>query len=111
MKAIHSKLKQLRQRHQFTQVQIAHHLNCSIPAYSKMETGTTDVNTFRLSQIAKIYNIEVYEIFLIGEDVVEGFKERIEHLCAEVAAKSGEIQSLQKKLIKFYEESHFGRAV
>ncbi len=111
MKAIHSKLKQLRQKYQFTQVQIAHQLNCSIPAYSKMETGTTDVNTFRLHQIAKIYNIEVYEIFLVGEDVVENFKERIERLSAELTIKSGEIQLLQKKLIKFYEETHYARSI
>lgn len=109
MKPIHTKLKHLRLKYQLTQVQIAEKLNCSIPAYSKMETGSTDVNTFRLIQLAKIYNIEVYEIFLIGEDYRENYKNKIDSLSAELSQKSFEILQLQKKLIKFYEESHYAR--
>jgi transcriptional regulator with XRE-family HTH domain len=109
MTPIHIKLKLLRQKYQLTQVQIAEKLNCSIPAYSKMETGNTDVNTFRLQQIAKVYNIEVFEIFLVGEDYREDYKARIAALSAEVTQKSAEILHLQKKLIKFYEESHFAK--
>jgi transcriptional regulator with XRE-family HTH domain len=109
MTPIHTKLKLLRQKYQLTQVQIAEKLNCSIPAYSKMETGSTDVNTFRLHQLAKIYNIEVFEIFLVGEDYRENYKDRIASLSAELGRKSVEILLLQKKLIKFYEESHFAR--
>ena len=111
MTPIHIKLKLLRQKYQLTQVQIAEKLNCSIPAYSKMETGNTDVNTFRLQQIAKIYNIEVFEIFLVGEDYRENYKARIADLTTEVTQKSAEILHLQKKLIKFYEESHFAKLV
>jgi transcriptional regulator with XRE-family HTH domain len=109
MTPIHIKLKLLRQKFQLTQVQIAAKLNCSIPAYSKMETGSTDVNTFRLIQVAKIYNIEVYEIFLVGEDYRERYKEKIASLSAELTLKSVEILHLQKKLIQFYEESHYAR--
>jgi transcriptional regulator with XRE-family HTH domain len=109
MMPIHVKLKLLRQKYQLTQVQIAEKLNCSIPAYSKMETGSTDVNTFRLQQLASIYNIEVFEIFLVGEDYRENYKERIASLTAELSQKSMEILHLQKKLIKFYEESHYAR--
>ena len=108
---IHIKLKLLRQKCQLTQVQIAEKLNCSIPAYSKMETGTTDVNTFRLQQIAKIYNLEVFEIFLVGEDYRENYKARIAELTREVTQKSAEILHLQKKLIKFYEDSHYAKVV
>jgi len=108
---IHIKLKLLRQKCQLTQVQIAEKLNCSIPAYSKMETGNTDVNTFRLQQIAKIYNLEVFEIFLVGEDYRENYKARIAELTREVTQKSAEILHLQKKLIKFYEDSHYAKVV
>jgi transcriptional regulator with XRE-family HTH domain len=107
MTPIHTKLKLLRQKYQLTQVQIAEKLNCSIPAYSKMETGSTDVNTFRLHQLAKIYCIEVFEIFLVGEDYRENYKEKIASMSAELTQKSVEILHLQKKLIKFYEESHY----
>jgi transcriptional regulator with XRE-family HTH domain len=107
MTPIHSKLKLLRQKYQLTQVQIADQLNCSVPAYSKMETGSTDVNTFRLQQFAQIYNLQVFEIFLVGEDYRENYKERISNLVTELSMKSLEILKLQKKLIKFYEESHF----
>src|ERR1700712_2975105 len=100
MTPIHAKLKLLRQKYQLTQVQVAEQLNCSIPAYSKMETGCTDVNTFRLHQLAKIYNIDVFEIFLVGEDYRENYKEKIAKLTAELSQKSVEILHLQKKLIK-----------
>jgi transcriptional regulator with XRE-family HTH domain len=109
MTSIHSKLKLLRLQYQLTQVQIAEKLNCSVPAYSKMETGSTDVNTFRLQQFAKIYNVQVFELFLVGEDYREDYKERISNLLSELSTKSVEI--LQKKLIKFYEESHFAAAM
>ncbi|MDB5019081.1 MAG: family transcriptional regulator [Pedobacter sp.] len=109
MTPIHIKLKHLRLKYQLTQVQVAERLNCSIPAYSKMETGSTDVNTFRLHQLAKIYNIEVFEIFLIGEDYRENYKDKIAGLSAELSKKSVEILQLQRKLIKFYEDSHYAR--
>jgi transcriptional regulator with XRE-family HTH domain len=111
MKPIHFKLKLLRQKYQLTQVQVAEKLNCSIPAYSKMETGSTDVNTFRLQQISKLYNIEIFEIFLVGEDYRENYKERIAHLSAELSLRAVEILALQRKLIRFYEESHYARVV
>jgi transcriptional regulator with XRE-family HTH domain len=111
MTTIHYKLKLLRQKFQLTQVQIAEQLNCSVPAYSKMETGSTDVNTFRLQQFAQIYKLQVFEIFLVGEDYREDFKEHIANLSNELSVKSIEILKLQKKLIKFYEESHYRTAV
>jgi transcriptional regulator with XRE-family HTH domain len=109
MTPIHAKLKLLRQKYQLTQVQLAAKLNCSIPAYSKMETGSTDVNTFRLNQLANIYNIEVFEIFLVGEDYRENYKAKIASLSAELSQKCVEILHLQQKLIKFYEESRYAR--
>lgn len=103
MGPISSKLKLLRQQHRLTQVQIAKKLNCSIPAYSKMETGSTDVNTARLFQIAGVYGIEVYEIFLTGDDITGSYLTEISSLRAELLAKKDEIFLMQQKLIKLYE--------
>ncbi|TDO20068.1 helix-turn-helix domain-containing protein [Pedobacter duraquae] len=111
MGPICSKLKLLRLQHQFTQVQIAEKLNCSIPAYSKMETGSTDVNTARLYQIAAVYNIDVYEIFLAGEDFKHDYMERITALQAELNVKKDEIFSMQQKLIRLYESERGGPAM
>jgi transcriptional regulator with XRE-family HTH domain len=109
MKPIHTKLKLLRQMYQLTQVQVAEKLSCSVPAYSKMETGSTDINTLKLHQLAAIYKIEVFEIFLVGEAYKELCKDKIACLSAEVSKKSIEILQLQKKLIKFYEERHYAK--
>ncbi|RZM26842.1 MAG: XRE family transcriptional regulator [Pedobacter sp.] len=108
MGPISSRLKLLRQQHQLTQEQIAEKLNCSIPAYSKMETGSTDVNTARLYQIAAVYGIEVFEIFLAGEDFKHTYLTKISTLQHELDAKKDEIFSMQQKLIRLYESERGG---
>ena len=60
---IGKKLRILRQQRGWTLKLVADCLDVSIPAYSKIETGYTDVNLSRLEQIAHIFGISVLNLF------------------------------------------------
>jgi transcriptional regulator with XRE-family HTH domain len=56
------KLKQLRELKNFTQEYMANQLGLSTRAYSKIETGETQLTINRLNEISKILEIDPMEI-------------------------------------------------
>jgi transcriptional regulator with XRE-family HTH domain len=56
------KLKQIRELKNFTQEYVAGKLNLSTRAYSKIETGETQLTINRLNEISKVLGIEPLEI-------------------------------------------------
>lgn len=106
MNTLHAKLKQLRIKHNMTQQQVALQLNCSVPAYSKLETGATDVTGSRLIQLAAIYKCQLPQIFLIGEPRDDSAERKIEELMKELRKSKEELAILQNKVIKLYEEKY-----
>ena len=101
------KIKAFRLKHQWTQNTVADKLKISIPAYSKIETGITDVNMSRLVQIAKVFNVRV-------ADIVNGVNETtpsddltptIDNLEIKIAERDQQIADLRKKLIELYDEA------
>ena len=46
-------------------------LGISIPAFSKIETGVTDVNLSRLEQIANIYEVSVVQLLTVDNEQAE----------------------------------------
>lgn len=89
-----------------TQQQVALQLNCSVPAYSKLETGATDVTGSRLMQLAAVYNCAIGEIFKFGEPVDDSAERRIAELIKELRSSKEELANLQNKIIKLYEEKY-----
>lgn len=106
MTTIHYKLKLLRHKHALTQIQVAEKLNCSVPAYSKMETGSTDVTDFRLRQLAELYNMRVSEIYEYGEPNENEQLHFIEKLREDATKNATVILNLQRKVIELYEEKY-----
>ena len=100
------KLKQLRELKNFTQEYMANELGLSIRAYSKIETGETQLTINRLNEIAKILEIDPIEILgfdhqnifnncnqegniginhiNIPDKLIEQYEKRIQHLESEV---------------------------
>ncbi len=101
---INAKLKSLRLQHGLTQQQVAQKLHCSVPAYSKVETGATDITGERLLLLAEIYGIPVWEILKVGEQIEDEAGKTIEDLTERVRAGQEAIASLQGKLIFMYEK-------
>ena len=56
------KIKQLRELKNFTQEYIAQQLGLSTRAYSKIESGETQLTINRLNEISKILEIDPFEI-------------------------------------------------
>jgi len=104
------KIKKLRELKNFSQEHMADELGLTQGAYSKIETGETDVPYTRLEQIAKILGIRPEDIIAFNEhmvfnvmhnqtgnglvihnqisqsekklyeDIIEGLKKEVEHL-------------------------------
>jgi transcriptional regulator with XRE-family HTH domain len=55
-------IRTLRQKEQWSQGEVAKRLDISIPAFSKIETGITDINLSRLDQISRLFNVSIMEI-------------------------------------------------
>lgn len=64
---VHEKIKLIRQIKNWSQEEIANKLEMSVNGYASIERGDTDVQLSRLKQIAKIFEIELSELFGINE--------------------------------------------
>ena len=105
MNIIGKNIRQLRQKKGWSQGEVAKRLQISIPAFSKIETGITDINISRLEQIAALFGVSTMDIIsregenpnLLNSDEVVSLKNKL-------LAREEEIIKLQKKVIDLYEE-------
>ena len=105
MKTLGKKIRLLRQQKGWTQQDVAKKLEVSIPAFSKMETGITDLNLSRLNQIAKIFNLTLVQLISNSEtDDVKDYTKEIRFLNEKLQQKGDEVIQLRKKIIALYEQ-------
>lgn len=106
MNNIGKNIRQLRQKSGWSQGEVAKRLHISIPAFSKIETGITDINISRLEQIAKLFEVSTLEIISSDGNGIQGGISSVEIsiLKDKLAIKEEEITRLQKKIIDLYEE-------
>lgn len=112
MKTLGDKIKAVRISKSLTQEDVAHELDVSINAYSKIERNRTDVNFSRLEQIAKVFKMSTAEILAYGESdklfkemeklkkIIEKKDSEIRKMEKELRTKDKEIITLHKKLLK-----------
>jgi transcriptional regulator with XRE-family HTH domain len=94
------KLKQLRELKNFTQEHMANQLGLSIRAYSKIETGETQLTINRLNEISEILGIDPIEI--LGFDHQNIFNNCTQEGNYNTIGKS--VYQLPDKLIEQYEK-------
>jgi len=104
--AVGSTIRRLRVDNNWSQQIIADHLNISIPAYSKIETGVTDVNLSRLEQIAHFFNIDLSHLFSDGKIDSPPISTQYTRLEKDLQDAEKEIIQLQRKVIQLYDEIH-----
>jgi len=105
--AVGGTIRRLRVDNNWSQQIIADHLNISIPAYSKIETGVTDVNLSRLEQIAHFFNIDISHLFADGKaDPGPPVSTQYTRLEKDLQEAEKEIIQLQRKVIQLYDEIH-----
>jgi transcriptional regulator with XRE-family HTH domain len=97
-------IKSLRRQHGWSQLDVASRLGISVPAFSKIETGVTDVNLSRLEQIANIYEVSVVQLLTVGSDQAESELSHLNVMQQNLTDRETEVAALQRKVIDLYEE-------
>lgn len=98
-------IRTLRHERGWSQEDVASRLGISIPAFSKIETGVTDINLSRLEQIANIFEVSVVNLLSL-EYVEEPSTQDVSLniIQKKLLDRETEITSLQRKVILLYEE-------
>ncbi|MDB5014769.1 MAG: helix-turn-helix protein [Daejeonella sp.] len=105
MKTLGKKIRLLRHQKSWSQEDVAKRLDISIPAFSKIETGITDVNLSRLEQISALFEMSVVQLLTFNDtEEQEKYTSDLEILTKRVQERESEVINLQKKVIELYEE-------
>ncbi|MBW4891320.1 helix-turn-helix domain-containing protein [Mucilaginibacter sp. HMF5004] len=106
MKILATNIRMLRHQHNWSQEDIANRLGISIPAFSKIETGITDVNLSRIEQIANVFGVPVTRLLSDEEEEQNEEPQQllIDAVKKKIAEREEEINALQRKVIVLYEE-------
>jgi transcriptional regulator with XRE-family HTH domain len=103
-KSIGKNIRTLRHQRGWSQEDVANRLGISIPAFSKIETGVTDINLSRLEQIANIYEVNVVQLFALEVEEAEPQLSNLNIAQKKISDREAEIANLQRKVILLYEE-------
>src|ERR1700749_4364768 len=104
-KTVGQNIRTIRHQRGWSQEDVANRLGISIPAFSKIETGVTDINLSRLEQIATIYGVSVVNLFALdAEDTSEPQTSTLTVAQKKIMEREAEIANLQRKVILLYEE-------
>ncbi len=107
MNALGKKIRLLRHQKGWSQEDVAKRLDISIPAFSKIETGITDVNLSRLDQISKLFGMTIVQLLATGDPEEE--KKYVSELSVatkKLQDRDSDVIELQKKVIELYEQLH-----
>ena len=105
MKTLGKKIRLLRHQRSWSQEDVAKQLDISIPAFSKIETGITDVNLSRLEQIATLFGLSVVQLLTFNDtEEQEKYNNEVEVLSKKLQEREADVIDLQKKVIDLYEE-------
>jgi len=105
MKSLGKKIRLLRHQKAWSQEDVAKKLDISIPAFSKIETGITDINLSRLEQISDLFEMSVVQLLTFSDQEQEQkFVNELQQVSKKLTDREVEIIELQKKVIELFEE-------
>jgi transcriptional regulator with XRE-family HTH domain len=105
MKTLGKKIRLLRHQKGWSQEDVAKRLDISIPAFSKIETGITDINLSRLEQIASLFDMSVVQLLTFNDTEEEQkYVNELETVNKRLMDRETEVIDLQKKVIELFEE-------
>ena len=86
-------------RHQKGGVEdVAKRLDISIPAFSKIETGITDVNLSRLNQISKLFGLSLVQLLSTSDpEEDKQIQNEVNELQKRLQAREAEVIELQRR--------------
>lgn len=102
---IQAKLKLLRSVRGHKQHDLARLLDISIPAYSKIETGLTDLNFSRIEQLATLYGLTLVQLLDPDHDPLQADNTLLaKQLEKKLAERNTQVRALQEQLIALHQE-------
>ncbi|MFD2866795.1 helix-turn-helix domain-containing protein [Mucilaginibacter antarcticus] len=105
MKSLGKKIRLLRHQKSWSQEDVAKRLDISIPAFSKIETGITDINLSRLEQISNLFEMSVVQLLTFNDlEQEQKFVNELDVVNKKLTDREVEIIELQKKVIELFEE-------
>jgi transcriptional regulator with XRE-family HTH domain len=105
MKTLGKKIRLLRHQRGWSQEDVAKRLDISIPAFSKIETGITDINLSRLEQISILFEMTVVQLLTFNDTEQEQkYNTELDSVSKKLSDRDTEVIDLQKKVIELYEE-------
>ncbi|MBS1525130.1 MAG: helix-turn-helix transcriptional regulator [Bacteroidetes bacterium] len=112
MKALGKKIRLLRHQKGWSQEDVAKKLDISIPAFSKIETGITDINLSRLEQIATLFEMTVVQLLTFSDaEQDQKFINELEVVNKKLMDRETEVIDLQKKVIELFEELRHAKVI
>ena len=63
MNQLQDKLRLLRQRHRYTQKEVAEKLDIHVTTYGKIELGEIGIDVYKAQKLAKLYQIRIDDLF------------------------------------------------
>jgi len=110
MKTLGKKIRLLRHQKGWSQEDVAKKLDISIPAFSKIETGITDINLSRLEQIAILFEMSVVQLLTFNEsNQDQKLVNELDVINKKLMDRETEVIDLQKKVIELFEELRHSR--
>jgi transcriptional regulator with XRE-family HTH domain len=111
MKSLGKKIRLLRHQKGWSQEDVAKRLDISIPAFSKIETGITDINLSRLEQISNLFEMSVVQLLTFNDlEQEQKFVNELDIVNKRLTDREVEIIELQKKVIELFEELRHNKA-
>ncbi len=104
MKTLGQNIRTLRHQKGWSQEDVAKRLDISIPAFSKIETGVTDINLSRLEQVAGIFEISTVQLLTLDSDDHQHLHSALVAANKKLIDREAEVITLQKKVIDLFEE-------
>jgi transcriptional regulator with XRE-family HTH domain len=105
MKTLGKKIRLLRHQRGWSQEDVAKRLDISIPAFSKIETGITDINLSRLEQISILFEMSVVQLLTFNDaEQEQKYNSELDSVSKKLSDREAEVIDLQKKVIELYEE-------
>jgi transcriptional regulator with XRE-family HTH domain len=106
-KSVGRNIRAVRHQRNWSQEDVANKLGISIPAFSKIETGITDINLSRLQQISDIFEMGLVQLLAFEEAQEEHQSSHLQDAKKKLEQCEVEIVDLQRKVIGLYEELRY----
>jgi transcriptional regulator with XRE-family HTH domain len=110
-KSVGKNIRAVRHQHNWSQEDVANKLGISIPAFSKIETGITDINLSRLQQVADTFEMSLVQLLSFEEAQEEFQNGDLQEAKRKLENCENEIVDLQRKVIGLYEELRYKTVV